>query len=257
MTAATRYMASALASALLAGCGGGGGSDSNGDPVEPAGAYVGRMTTSARTLDFQLLLRKNGQAWAMYGSQASSILYVSGFVQADAVSVSRNGSRVASNRLRDFGVSPAAQGTTTIDITPSKSIRGSFDIGGTSNGFSGSEMDGSLYVYARAASLSDLSGAWSLTALTGEGIAMSISATGAISGTSALGCQFVGTAVPALDENVFDVSINFGPSPCVLPNQPGTGIAVVSPLATGDTQLIFAGVDPTRTIGTAAFGTRR
>jgi len=41
-----------------------------------------------------------------------------------------------------------------------------------------------------------------------------------------------------------------------MPNQTATGIAVAYPLSTGQTQMIAAVTNPSRTVGIAAFGIR-
>jgi hypothetical protein len=71
------------------------------------------------------------------------------------------------------------------------------------------------------------------------------------------GCSYTGTVAPrASGKNVFSVSMTFGAAPCALAGQTATGMAVAYPLSNGQTQLVVAAVDASRSYGAAAFGTR-
>ena len=246
----------ALATAFcltLVGCGGGGGSS---PPPGPSaeGVYGGTLTGSTSS-NFQMLVLENDEFWAMYGTQTSSLFFVAGFLQGTGVS--NNGTYTSSN-VRDFGFNPARAGTANATYNATaKTITGSVAASAGTVTLNGGPIAGSLYNYNTPALLSSVSGSWALTALTGEGVSLNISAAGAFTANSSLGCAFSGTMVPRPSgKNIFNVSLTFGPSPCVLAGQPASGIAIVYPLATGRAQLIFAGTNTGRTIGTAAFGTR-
>ena len=237
----------------LAGCGGGGG-DTPAPGATAEGVYGGTLTGSSSN-NFQMLVLENDEFWALYGTQSTSLFAVAGFLQGTGIS--NNGTYTSSN-ARDFGFNPALAGTANATYNATaKTIAGSVAASAGTVTFSGGPIAGSLYNYNTPALLSSVSGTWSLTALTGEGISLNVSSTGAFTANSAFGCTFSGTMTPRPSgKNVFNVSLTFGASPCVLAGQPASGIALVYPIATGRTQLIFAGTNTARTTGTAAFGTR-
>jgi hypothetical protein len=246
----------ALATAFcltLVGCGGGGG-DSPAPGPTAEGVYGGTLTGSSSS-NFQMLVLENDEFWAMYGTQTPTQFLVAGFLQGTGVS---NSGTYTSSNVRDFGFNPAVAGTANATYNAAaKTISGSVAATAGTVTFSGGPIAGSLYNYNTPALLASVSGIWSLTALTGEGVSLNVSSTGTFTATSSLGCTFSGTMLPRPSgKNIFNVSLTFGPSPCVLAGQPASGIAVVYPLASGRTQLIFAGTNTARTIGTAAFGTR-
>jgi hypothetical protein len=202
-----------------------------------------------------MLVLENDEFWAMYGTQTSTQFLVAGFLQGSGAS--NNGSFTSSN-VRDFGFNPAIAGTASANYNATaKTISGSVVATAGTVTFAGGPIAGSLYNYNVPAQFSAVSGAWSLTALTGEGISLTVSSTGTFSAVSAFGCNFSGTMSPrSSGKNVFNVALTFGASPCLLAGQPASGIAIVYPLSTGRSQLIFAGTNAARTVGTAAFGTR-
>jgi len=122
--------------------------------------------------------------------------------------------------------------------------------------FAGGPMPASLYRYDMPAALSTIVGRWSLTPLNGTAASMDIADDGTFSVTAS-GCAFSGTATPRPSRrNVFDLALVFGPSPCSLPGQPATGVALAHPLATGEMQLVMGAVDATRNVGVGAIGRR-
>ena len=232
---------------------------SGGRPNTPAGSaegvYGGALTGSTSSA-FQMLVLENDEIWTLYGTQTATAFSVTGFLQGQGQS--NNGTYSASN-LRDFGFNPALSGTATATYnSSSKTISGTATFpGAAAVDFGGGPVSGSLYNYNTAAAVSTVAGSWALTSLSGEGITLNVASGGTYTASSSLGCSFTGTLVPrASGKNVFNVSFSFGPSPCALPNQAASGVAVAYPLANGRTQLIVAGANAARTIGTAAFGTR-
>ena len=240
----------------LAACGGGGGGG-GGAPNAGAtaeGVYGGTLTGSTSS-DFELLVLENGEFWSLYGTQTPTFFGVAGFVQGSGTS--NNGTFTSSN-TKDFGFTPALAGNTNATYNATaKTISGTVSGSSGTVGFSGGPIAGSLYDYNAPASLSTVVGLWSTTTLTGESVAVNISADGTFTAVSGLGCNFSGVITPRPSgKNVFNVSLTFGAAPCALPNQPASGIAVTYPLASGPTQLIVAVVDSARTTGAATFGTR-
>jgi hypothetical protein len=243
-----------LASAIaLAACGGGGGDAGSSGP-SAEGVYGGTLTGSTSSA-FQLLVLENGEFWAMYGIRTSNAFGVAGFLQGSGVS--NNGSFTSSN-TKDFGFVPAVSGTTNASYNATaKTISGTVTSAAGTVGFSGGPIAGSLYNYDTGALLTTVSGTWSTTSLTGETVSINIASTGTFTAATSLGCGFSGTVTPrSSGKNVFNVALTFGAAPCALPGQVASGIAVAYPLATGQTQLLVAVTDSSRTVGTAVFGVR-
>lgn len=239
---------------MLGGCGGGG---DDGDDIPTAtaeGVYGGELTGSSSG-SFQMLILENGEVWAMYGTQISNAFLVAGFIQGTGSST--NGTFSAGD-IRDFGSVPALVGSASATYNAvAKTIAGTISASGSTVGFSGGPIAGSLYNYDTPAAVSTITGPWTLTSITGESISLSVAGSGEFTATSQFGCAFSGSIVPrASGKNVFNVQISFGPPPCALANQAASGIAVAYPLPSGKAQLIVAGTNVARTLGTAAFGTR-
>lgn len=263
----SRHRSALWATCLIAGslaltaCGGGGSSSAPTPTPSPApastaeGVYGGTLTGNTTASGFEMLVLENDEFWTLYGSQTGGTFYVSGFVQGTGKS--SNGSFSASD-ARDFGSAPAIAGTVNANYSAgAKTISGTVSGSRGAIGFSGGPISGSLYNYQTPATLSSVTGSWSLTALSGEGIAMTVAASGSFTAVSASGCTFSGTVTPRPSgKNVFNVALNFGPAPCALPNQPANGIALTHPLTNGKSQLLVAVNNAARTMGTAAFGTR-
>lgn len=246
--------------ALLAGCGGGGGGDSSSATPSSVsmdskaeGAYAGTLTGSASS-EFQMLVLDDGSFWTLYGSSSSSAFYVSGFVQGKGTF--ENGKLVASN-AKDFGYSPAVSGAVTGTYTATPTIAGAFATSAGTATFSGGTIPNSTYNYKTAATISAIAGSWNAILLSGETVSLNISDTGAIGGVSSWGCSYTGSVLPrASGKNVFNLTLSFGGSPCALPNQTASGLAITYPLGNGKSQLIFAAIDSTRTYGSAGMATR-
>lgn len=251
-TVRTRF--AVLASGIaLAACGGGGGDAGNSGPTAE-GVYGGTLTGSTSSA-FQLLVLENGEFWAMYGVRTTNAFGVAGFLQGSGVS---NSGTFTSSNTKDFGFAPAVSGTTNASYNATaKTISGTVSFAAGTVGFTGGPIAGSLYNYDTAASLTTVSGAWSTTGLTGETVSINIASTGTFTAATSLGCSFSGTVTPRPSgKNVFNVALTFGAAPCALPGQVASGIAVAYPIATGQTQLLVAVTDASRTVGTAVFGLR-
>lgn len=239
----------------FAGCGGGGGGSGTAAAKPTAeGVYGGTLTGSASNA-FQLLVLENGEFWAMYGIRTANLFGVAGFIQGSGTS---NSGAFTASDTKDFGLNPAVAAPTSATYNATaKTISGTVSAPGGAVTFSGGPIVGSTYNYNAPAILTAISGTWPTTSLTGESVAITIASTGIFTAVSSLGCNFSGTVTPRPSgKNVFTVSLTFGAAPCALPSQSASGIAVAYPLNNGQTQLLIAAVDSTRTQGTAAFGTR-
>ncbi|MFM2348626.1 MAG: hypothetical protein RL654_3379 [Pseudomonadota bacterium] len=242
--------------AALAACGGGDGeTGTSGSGATAEGVYGGTLTGSTSNA-FQLLVLETGEFWALYGIPSASTFGVTGFLQG--AGTSSNGIFTAAG-TQDFGSVPAVSGATSaVYNATAKTITGTVRFASGSVGFSGGPMAASLYHYDSAASLATVAGTWVTTGLTGESVTLRIAAsTGALTASSSLGCSFAGTVVPRPSgKNVFNVSLIFGAAPCAWPGQTASGIAVAYPVGTGQTQLLVAVTDSSRTVGTALVGVR-
>lgn len=253
-SAAVSALTSIAAAVVVAGCGGGGGDGgANGSGGAAEGAWEGTLTNS-NSSEFEMLVLEDGTYWVLYGDRINDILLVNGFVQGVGTATA---TEFTSNSARDFGRDPPLRGSVTATYTAGGSFQGTFASNAGSVAFSGAPVSAVDYDYNAAASIATLQGNWSLTSLEGVGVSVTIGSTGALSG-SAEGCTFTGTLAPrASGKNVYDFELTFGPAPCALPGQRGSGIGIAS-LISGTTtrQLILAGVTSNRSTGTALFGTR-
>ncbi|HEY6511173.1 MAG TPA: hypothetical protein VI032_04300 [Burkholderiaceae bacterium] len=245
--------ATLLALGLVA-CGGGGG-DSTPAPGPTAEGVYGGTLSGSTTGAFQLMVLENGEYWALYGTQSSSAFHVAGFLQGTGNS---NSGSFTSSDTKDFGDLPAAAGSTSATYNAAaKTISGTVSTGAGSTSFAGGPVAGSAYNYDAPASLGTIAGNWTVTDLLGETIAISIAANGTFTAATNSGCNFSGTISPrASGKNVFDTALTFGSAPCALPGQPARGVAIAYPLSASVTQLAVAVINTSRTVGTAAAGTR-
>ena len=217
------------------------------------GVYGGRLTGSSSP-DFQLLVLENGDFYALYGTNSSAPFAVSGFIQGTGIS---DNGKFNSNNAIDFGTSPITPLTVNTSYAlETKTISGTATTSRGVVGLSGGPIPNSQYVYSSAAQLSAVTGNWSTTSIDGSSVPLSIASNGTFSASNQ-GCTFGGTFVPRPSgKNVFDVAFRFGAAPCRLAGQPGSGIAIVSPVSGGKTQLLIAATNSSRSSGTAVFGTR-
>jgi hypothetical protein len=252
MRKAQKYSLAVAATFLLASCGGGGGGDGGSPAATRAeGVYEGSTSTGNQ---FQALVLEDDQFWALYGTSSGGTLFVSGFIQGQGVS---NAGTFTSSSVKDFGFAPPVSGTLTGTYSSAGTLSGTLSSSSGSSTFSGTAIPAGRFDYNAPASLSSIAGAWTLTPLDGSTASLTIAPSGTLSGVSR-GCSFAGLMSPRNSgKNVFNFSLTFGPSPCLLPGQSATGIAVTYLVNGGPTrQLIVAGVDSNRNNGTALFGVR-
>jgi hypothetical protein len=256
----TTLMVACASPALLIACGGGGGSDgtSTGAAVTPApvagaaqGIYIG-TTSDGREIDTIVL--ENDQFYTMYGNTVANSFAVSGFVQGDGKS--NNGSFTSTNAVDSSSNNTRVAASVNATYTPGVNLNGSVVEPTGTVSFSSTPIAAAVINYNSAANLADIAGKWNLTSLRGFPTTFTISSTGALTASSS-GCNFSGSITPrASGKNVFDVSIDFGPAPCLIPNQSIKGIAVDYMTTGGQRQLIVAGIDNTRLNTAAFFGAR-
>ena len=236
----------------LSGCGGGGGGSSA--PAVTSviqGVYQG-TTSNGKTVD--ALVLEDGSFWDIYGIPSGSALAVQGV--ATGSSTASNGTFTIS--FKDF----YAPGTSAVNGSGSGTYSGTNLIGTqTENGVTGTfNLTAPVttnYNYNTAANISTITGSWSGGLLDGETATINILAAGTLTGTSSLGCSVTGTIAPRPSgKNVFNISLTFGASPCALPNQTASGIAITYPLGNGTNQLIGGLITPSQTTAIAFFAVR-
>ena len=246
---------SVLTAILLAACGGGGGS--SGTAATPApivaaqGVYLGTVSDGR---EHQTVVLDNDQFYTMYGHTASTAFVIEGFLQGNGKS--NNGSFSAPDVVDSTVNNQRIAATLSATYTPGVSLNGTLTESAGAVSFTSTPIATAVFNYNAAANLSDITGKWDLTSLRGFSNSLTIDSTGAFSATSA-GCSFSGSFVPrASGKNIFDVSLSFGASPCVLAGQSLKGIGLDYVLSNGKRQLIIAGIDQSRTNTAAFFGVR-
>lgn len=239
-------------SILLAGCGGGGSSSATKITASDAqGVYEGTVSNGR---EHNTLILENNQFYTMYGNAVSGGFGVAGFIQGNGKT---NNGNFSSTDLKDFFANgTVTSGSLSAAYVPKTSFNGTLTQGSSTVTFTGTALKNSPYNYDTAANPANISGAWLLSDLQGATVAVSISSSGALVGSSG-GCAFNGTINPrASGKNVFDVALTFGAISCRLAGQSANGIAIEYPLANGKRQLLIAGTDTARANGTAFFGMR-
>jgi len=222
------------------------------NPTE--GVYGGALVGSVSRA-FRMLILENGEFWTIYGASSSGNIQAYGFLQGNVTS--SNGALVSSD-IRDFGVFPVATGSATGSYDAAAgTISGSAQFSSGAVTFNGSPITNLAYEYTQPASLSAITGTWGMTASTGDRFALNVSASGQFTATSQAGCSFAGQVAPRPSgKNVYDVSLMFGASPCLLPSQSMRGVALLTRQSDGRVQMSFAGMNSSRSAGLSASGYR-
>lgn len=239
---------SLLVLGALAGCGGG-GDDSGGAPLASAASAQGLWngaTSTNRTVAGLVL--SDGTYYVFYSSVGNPTL-IAGVIQGSGTS---SVGTFSSSNARDFnlegsGVLPA---TIASNFAAKQSFGGTIGYSATVNTTFTSTYDAA---YEIVPSLAIVAGSFTGQVASSAGTqssSLTVSANGAVSGASS-GCATTGTVSPRSDGNAYDVSLTFGPSPCLFASQTLTGIAYFNattkrlyafmPNAARSDGLIFAG----------------
>lgn len=264
----TKYLAlSTLAATLLvSGCGGGGGNSggsagmigttppATGPGLIVAGAAEGvYQSTGSNGLTALSLVLENDELFSVYGPNAGGVFGISGFLHGQGAS--NNGAYTAS-ALHDYTATTSTAGVTFKGTyVAGASLNGTVTSGATPSTWTGAALTSTTYLYATPARLADVTGAWTMTDLTGARVQLTIGSDGKFTGTSG-GCLITGNLAPRVSgKNVFTFSLLSGAAPCASPNQAMTGIAVTFTIG-ATRQLIAAGNDASLAIGAAYVGAR-
>jgi hypothetical protein len=242
----------AALTATLVACGGGGdsGTQTTAAAIKADGLWSGLTSTG---LVINTLILDNNEFWALFGTSQSGFFYVQGFDQGNGT---LNGSSFSGAGREYYPNRSSLTGTFSVTVNPGVSLNGTATSTLGTNSFTMSPINSSFYVYDKPAALADVVGSWSGNFLDGTTGALTISSTGAVSGTNN-GCSYTGTATPrASGKNVFDVSITFGAGNCVLPGQKATGIGINYLLSSGKREIIVGVLDSSKVLSALFFAQR-
>jgi hypothetical protein len=224
-------------------------------PVSTAGQAQGVFSgTTSDGSSFQTIILPNDTFYAIYGTTIGNVLYISGMMTGQGAS--NNGKYTAT--VTDFtNTGTTFTGSVAASYVASTNISGTVSESGNSNvAFSGTVASTSSFNYGDAALLSDISGAWTGTLMDGSTAIVNIEASGTFSGSDS-GCSFSGSMTPdSSGKNFFDISLTYGASPCLSPNQTQAGIGVDYLLSDGVTHQLLAGVASGTSFGTVFVANR-
>ncbi len=237
---------------VLAACGGGGGGGRNHD-ADIEGGYA---ATSNDGSSGSVLVLEDRTAWSIVGTESGGLLVVEALYRGP---LSVSGSDVTSSTLRRYTFDT---GDTLTGVGFSGKVGSSGVITSTltATGFDPvntvlTPIDPAVYDYRRPATLAAIAGTWSGFFSTGDDGSVVISSGGVVSSVTSVGCTISGTVVPrASGKNVYDVTVNFGPAPCALPNGTGIGVAIIASPPASARQLTVAVVNADLSLGAAFFG---
>ena len=201
------------------------------------GAYFG---TASNGETFEAIILPNNTLYALYGTTTGNVFNVLGLITGPGSS--SNGSYSAS--ITDYNYAGGVYtGSVSASYVSGASINGTIiDSGVGVLSFSGSVLPSSEYNFNAQASLSTIIGTWNGALLGGIAASATIVSTGTFSGSSQ-GCSYSGNITPdSSGMNFFDFSLKYGASPCLLPNQTQTGIAIDYLLSNGSTRQLLGAV---------------
>lgn len=236
------------------GCGSGSSSATNnnngGTNVGTAqGVYQG---TAANGDFFETIVLPNDKAYAVYGLNSGGVFTVYGMMTGQGAS--NNGSYTAN--LKDFDYTGTGiTATLTASYVAGSTLNGTVSEGGASLSFTGTAIPSSLFNYNTPADMANITGNWTGDSLEGAYSNVNVTSGGTITGSSG-GCSFTGTVTPSNAKNFYTVSLSFGPSPCLAPNQTAQGIAVTYLLQDGVTRQVVVGGTTSGGYGSAFVATR-
>jgi hypothetical protein len=251
-----------LTATTLAACGGGDDQPSPSNEASPEGVYGGTHVVAGMAgSEARMLLLEDGQMWTLYGSSGADGFRLQGFLHAKGTY--KSGTYTAADLINYGAMMPSVQSLSATYDTSRWTWTGRY--GDTT--LSGVELPSGLLDYHKPARLADVAGAWTLESYNNagapaEGLSLTVSTAGAISGSMSGGCPFSGQLTPrASGKNLFDATLTFATVDlCVFKGQTVTGIAITHLLAGNASrrQLLIGGhAVAATTVGMAAFGVRQ
>jgi hypothetical protein len=224
-------------------------------PVSPSrsniaeGLWIGSTSNNRAATG---LVLDDGTYYFLYSAPNNPSL-IAGIVQGNS---SMNGNEVISPNARDFNL----EGLGILPATVSATVSANQSFNGTINYLDGSITSFSTTYssdYDLAPSLLDLAGNFSgavVLSLGQETANISIAQNGAFSGTGASGCTVGGIIYPRTSGNVFNLSIQFGGSPCFFAYQSFSGIVYFD---SANQRIYAAAPNANRTDGLMFVGDKR
>jgi hypothetical protein len=212
------------AAVALASCGGGGGSSSSTAPAPDLGTAEGLWNgTTGDGRSFSGLVLDDGTYWFLYSAAANNAV-LAGAVQGTGTS--SGGQFTSSN-----GLNFSFEGDGILSFTMSGTYTANSQLGGTLTYSAGTNTFTSTYDtdYDLVPSLATIAGNYSGQAVTANSVAetttVMVASGGAITGSSAGGCTFSGSATPRASGNVYDITVTFGGGVCDNGSSTVTGVA--------------------------------
>jgi hypothetical protein len=228
VSTARNLLACVIGASLLAACGGGGGDDDNSPPTLQ-GVWDTTLSPSGDTGG--ALVLEDGTLWAFSGPSTSIDALYQGVVNVNAGALSSANMRLFFTNTGQVANVGNVSGSLSANAF---SLIGSTAAGTETVNATRSPAD-ATYNYDTPAQLADVQGSWTGAFSTGDTGVVTVQANGSFSSTTSAGCSFTGTATPrASGKNVFNISLTFGPAPCLLPNVSGSGVALASRAAGGN-----------------------
>jgi hypothetical protein len=239
----TAFFLLTLGLMTLVGCTVSGSTDGGGTttgPVtqgSPQGVYTGTTSTGET---FETIVLPNSTFYALYGTTSGNVFTVDGMITGQGV---YNNGKYTATVTDYYYTGVAYTGTVSATYAVGSSLSGTvLEAGHASVIFSGVPIPSSQFTFGTPALLSNITGTWSGALFGNAASQVAIAANGTFTGSSQ-GCAFSGTITPdSSGSNFFDFTIRYGGSPCLLPNQTQTGVAVDYLLSDGVTRQLLAGV---------------
>jgi len=239
---------------IVVGCGGSSSTNNgtgSGNTLGLAqGAWSGTTTTG---VSYESIILPNDKFYSVYGTMTGSSFLISGMMTGQGGS--RDTSYSAS--LTDFfSTGTVLPASLTASYVAGSSMNGTVSESDYQIVFSGRPVPSSTFPYDTPATVASIQGVWNGALLDGSAATVTINSDGTFTGSNS-GCTFAGSAVPDTSgKNFFNVTITFGGSPCVLPNQQATGIGVEYLLADRKTHQLMVAASVGTSAGTAFVATR-
>lgn len=208
-------------SCVLSGCGGSlGGTIGQASTAE--GLFAGTTNTNRATVKFVV----NTGAYYLFYSEANNPGVIAGALQGTS---SQSGGTFTSSDAIDVNLEGQGVVAATVAGTyvTAQSFTGTVTYATATRNFTVADTYNPAG-YQAAANLATLAGTYSGTggtSATREAHSLSISASGALSGSGAGGCAYTGTILPLAKGNGYVLSISFGAAPCAFPSLHISGLA--------------------------------
>lgn len=227
---------------VLTGCGG--GSSSSQPSLE--GAFTGSFSNGVQLTN---LILADGSFWSVYGPNADDLQsFSNGHLTSD------EGKFTVSfiNYAKPGNKAVPGDGSGTYTKT---AMAGSVKSGNKTLTFTATGIPTKNYNYDTPATIASVVGKWSGKLLSNEDGTITILDSGIFSGSASGGCTFTGKFSPT-DNNLFDVSVTFGGTPCAFPGEPAKGVGLTILRDDGKHQLTVAVVNASKNAGSLFYAKR-